>query len=68
MTIICPICSGLMSTGHHDHRDDLSGIDDGPPLGRQYRKPPAKPAEELREIRARAWATRRERYGDRGHR
>lgn len=32
------------------------------------RKPKPKSAEEITEIRTRAWATRREKYGKRGHR
>lgn len=69
MTILCPTCSGLMSTGYHDHRDDLSGLDDGPPLHGVARKKPApKPADEMREIRMRAWTTRREKLGPKGHR
>lgn len=63
----CETCGGLL-TWQHDHRPDDTGLDDGPPLGRQYRKPPPKPAEETRDIRARAWATRRQRYGQQGHR
>ena len=27
----CDICGGLL-TWQHDHRDDLSGLDDGPPI------------------------------------
>jgi hypothetical protein len=47
-----------------------TGLDDGPYLpGRAPRKKPAaKSAVETREVRSRAWATRRERYGERGHR
>lgn len=43
-----------------DHKPDLSGLDDGPYLpGCAPRKKPApKTTEELREIRAKAWATR----------
>jgi hypothetical protein len=32
------------------------------------RKPAPKTAEQLSEIRAQAWATRRAKYGERGHR
>jgi hypothetical protein len=32
------------------------------------RKPAPKPPEELTAIRAKAWATRRAKYGERGHR
>lgn len=53
-----------------DRRADNSGLDDGPYLpGRAPRKRPApKPAAEVAAIRAKAWATRRARYGERGHR
>lgn len=51
----------------HDHRDDLSGLDDGPPLHPRRKKAAPKPAEEVARIRAEAWATRRQRYGERGH-
>ncbi len=56
----CPACGG--SDGFpHDHKADLTGLDDGPYLpGRGPRKRPAtKTAEESRAIRARAWETRR---------
>lgn len=67
---VCPICGGgkIMVRGvwgcfPHDHRPDLSGLDDGPHLpGHAPRKKPApKPPEEIRAIRLRAWATRRAR-------
>lgn len=62
----CEVCGGLL-TWQHDHRADNSGLDDGPTL--QARKKPApKPANEIRDIRARAWATRRQKYGQHGHR
>ena len=66
---LCPVCSQPM-TWDHDHKSDLSGLDDGPYLpGHEPRKKSApKPAEEVRAIRARAWATRREKYGQFGHR
>ena len=32
------------------------------------KKPPEKTAEQLADIRGKAWATRRERYGKAGHR
>lgn len=65
----CPICGGEL-TWPHDHRPDLSGLDDGPYLpGCAPRKRPApKPASEMREIRSRAWETRRQKYGQHGHR
>lgn len=63
----CEICAGLL-TWKHDHKPDNSGIDDGPPLPGTRKKYKPKPPNEMREIRARAWATRREKYGPRGHR
>lgn len=51
------------------HRDPCDGLDCGVYLpGRAPRKrPDPKPAAELTDIRARAWATRRAKYGPRGH-
>mgnify|MGYP007086365252 CR=1 FL=1 len=43
-----------------------TGIDCGPDTSRK--KPAPKTAEELSDIRARAWATRRAKHGPRGHR
>lgn len=65
----CLTCGGTL-TWEHDHKPDLSGLDDGPYLpGHAPRKKPApKPSEELTEIRSRAWATRRAKYGKYGHR
>ena len=65
----CEIC-GQELHFTHDHKPDLSGLDDGPYLpGRAPRKEAApKPADETAEIRARAWATRRQKYGQHGHR
>jgi hypothetical protein len=56
----CPICDGAAHFPH-DHQTDLSGLDDGPYLpGRApRRKPTPKSPEEMRAIRAKAWATRR---------
>jgi hypothetical protein len=53
-----------------DHKPDGSGLDDGVWLPGQAprKKPPAKDASEIAEIRARAWRTRREKYGKQGHR
>lgn len=53
-----------------DCRPDASGLDDGPFLpGRGPRRtPPPKSAAELAAIRAKAWTTRRARYGTPGHR
>lgn len=52
-----------------DSRPDDSGLDDGPLLPGQAprRKPPPKSPAELADIRARAWATRRAKYGPAGH-
>ena len=63
----CSICGQELSW-KHDHREDQSGLDDGPPLHPARKRPPSKAPEELRDIRARAWATRREKYGQYGHR
>ena len=65
----CAICGGLLTWGH-DHKPDLSGLDDGPylPGHEPRRKPVPKAADEIRDIRARAWATRRQKYGQHGHR
>ena len=52
----CLICGGELSW-EHDHRPDMSGLDDGP-----------KAAHEISAIRKRAWATRRQKYGKYGHR
>lgn len=48
----------------------MRGLDDGPWLpghAPQKRRKPKKP-EEIRAIRAKAWATRREKLGPKGHR
>jgi hypothetical protein len=63
----CLTCGGAL-TWQHDHRDDNTGLDDGPPLNPPRRKPSPKSADETSDIRARAWATRREKYGQYGHR
>lgn len=63
---VCEIC-GSLTTFEHDHKDDLSGLDDGPELAAK-RKRRSTPAGNVREIRLRAWETRRVRYGSRGHR
>lgn len=66
----CTICGGLLTYWSHDHKPDLSGLDDGPYLpGRAPRKKAdPKSPEEYHEIRSRAWATRRAKYGRYGHR
>lgn len=43
-----------------------TGLDCGPKFSRK--KPAPKSAEEMKDIRARAWATRRAKYGECGHR
>lgn len=65
----CTICGGVIAYPH-DHRADETGLDDGPWLpGRAPRKKPTpKTPDELTEIRRRAWATRRAKYGEHGHR
>jgi hypothetical protein len=52
-----------MSEGKPDCRPDNSGLDDGPwlPGCGPRKKPTPKTAAEVREIRLRAWVTRRER-------
>ena len=67
MSTICETC-GCETTFVHDHRADNSGLDDGPPLHSERKKAAPKPTEETREIRLRAWATRREKWGKYGHR
>lgn len=62
----CEVCGGEQSW-QHDHQPDNTGLDDGPPLPVRKRPAPKSP-EVLREIRARAWATRRRKYGNHGHR
>lgn len=55
-----------------DTRPDGSGLDDGPSLppsmGGPRKKAAPKPADEMASIRARAWKTRRAKYGRYGHR
>lgn len=50
--------------------DPCDGLDCGVYLPGQVprRRPPPKPAEDISDIRAQAWATRRKKYGQRGHR
>lgn len=62
----CLIC-GAPLTWEHDHRGDNTGLDDGPPLHPPRKRPDPKTGEEYRAIRDRAWATRRQKYGQRGH-
>ena len=63
----CKIC-GQESSWSHDHKDDLSGLDDGPPLVWPRKKPAPKSAFEMAGIRAKAWETRRGKWGAYGHR
>lgn len=63
----CTIC-GCELSWKHDHKPDNTGLDDGPPLYTERKKPVPKSADEMREIRSRAWATRRAMHGERGHR
>ena len=65
--LFCTVC-GAALTWEHDHRDDNTGLDDGPPLHAERKKPAPKSRDETREIRTRAWATRRQKYGQYGHR
>lgn len=69
MYVICAVCGRDMTDWYHDHKTDNSGLDDGPYLpGCAPRKRlPPKSVEELKAIRERAWATRRAKYGPRGH-
>lgn len=64
---ICHVC-GSPLTWAHDHRADNTGLDDGPPLHAPRKRPAPKSGDEMRDIRARAWATRRQKYGQHGHR
>lgn len=63
----CTICGQAM-TWAHDHRPDNSGLDDGPAIRRERKKAAPKQPNELQNIRARAWKTRRAKYGPHGHR
>jgi hypothetical protein len=60
----CGTCGGQL-TWNHDHKPDLSGIDDGPSKVRK--KPPPKSAGEMAAIRGKAWETRRAKYGECGN-
>lgn len=74
MAETCETCGGalgmLPGPYLHDHKPDGSGLDDGPYLpGQAPRKKPApKPADVMASVRARAWATRRAKYGQCGNR
>lgn len=67
MVETCLLCGGAL-TWEHDHRSDFSGLDDGPYLRPPRKRPAPKPPAQLTEIRERAWATRRQKYGRYGHR
>lgn len=58
--------TGSCICGH----DPCDGLDCGVflPGHAPRRKSAPKPPEEVADIRARAWATRRAKYGERGHR
>lgn len=63
----CATCGGELSWPH-DHQSNNSGLDDGPPFRLERKKLAPKPDDEMRDIRMRAWATRRATHGPRGHR
>ncbi len=72
--LFCEVCHGAL-TWVHDHKSDLSGIDDGPPdwvcipgVRKPHKKPEPKSPEVMADIRKRAWETRRTKYGKYGHR
>lgn len=64
---LCPVCGAPMPSPH-DHKPDHSGIDDGPLISAPRKKSAPKTPESLRLIRKLAWKTRREKYGQCGHR
>ena len=65
----CDVCRDFFLSPH-EHRLSSTGLDDGPWLPGQAprKKPPPKTPEEVREIKMKAVATRRARYGPKGHR
>ena len=63
----CLICFGEL-TWKHDHKPDNTGLDDGPPIERERKPYTLKPGTDIKEVRRKAWATRRKKYGPRGHR
>lgn len=65
MSALCPVC-GFETPSRHDHQPDNSGLDGGPDLPARKKAEPKHPAVTA-EIRARAWATRRAKYGAHGH-
>lgn len=62
---ICSVCAFEMKWPH-DHKPDNSGLDDGPDWPVRKKAAPKSP-EVMAEIRARAWATRRMKYGECGN-
>lgn len=74
----CPSCGKALvqveydfqwcQTCDHDSKPNGTGLDDGPPLNAERKKPAPKSIDEMKSIRARAWSTRRAMYGKRGHR
>lgn len=65
-THVCPTC-GFEAAFLHDHKADNSGLDDGPDIYPTRKKALPKRPDVVAEIRARAWTTRRAKYGARGH-
>lgn len=63
---VCAGC-GYETSFPHDHKADNSGLDDGPDLYPSRKKASPKLPGVEAEIRARAWATRRAKYGAHGH-
>lgn len=62
----CPVC-GAEATFAHDHRYDQSGLDDGPLIKTPSKPTKRKTARAMKEIRRKAWETRRGKYGEAGH-
>jgi hypothetical protein len=65
--MICLICN-FETSFEHDHKPDNTGLDDGPDMNAPRKKAAPKAPEVVAEIRARAWASRRAKYGTHGHR
>lgn len=64
---LCETC-GAETDFAHEHKADLSGLDDGPYLpGRVPRKKRAVDPGTFSAERRRAWETRRAKYGPKGH-
>lgn len=65
----CEICGAALSW-LHDHKDDFSGIDDGPYREKKIDLRLAKNSDPdaVSKARKSAWITRRTRYGEAGHR